>query len=88
MIVVEVGLTGLYTSEHLHAEEVLAGVAPKQRPLRGLPLDDVGRHRHLAACDVHTQVLAHAPAMEAHQRIPLLCVDTLSCGFSGLGFRV
>ena len=52
-------------SADLHAEQVLAGVAAQQRPLRGVPLNQVGRHRHLAGGHIHTQPLADAPAPHA-----------------------
>ena len=50
------------TQPNLHAEQVLAGVALEQRPLGRVPLQQVGRQRHLAARDIRTQHLAYAPA--------------------------
>ena len=60
------------SSADLHAKEVFAGVAAQQRPLRRVPLDQVGRHRHLAAGHIHAQPFADAPAPQTGGLLPVL----------------
>lgn len=47
---------------HLHAKEILAGVPLEERPLGGLPLQQIGRQRHLPTRDVSPHLLAYPPA--------------------------